>query len=391
MYQSWLRGEESIAALSRRFGVSRKTAYKWLGRGGFDGEPFADRSRRPRSNPRAVDEATVDLIISMRKAHPSWGPRKLRDILAKVNPRAVLPAVATFAAIFKRHGLVTPRRQRVRTPPHSSPLAHAKAPNDLWCVDFKGDFDVGGRRCYPLTVTDAFSRYLIACVDLTNTRSTKVRREFERIFAEFGLPKAIRSDNGSPFASKAIYGFSKLSIWWWKLGIRHERIEPGKPQQNGSHERMHLTLQQDTASSNAKTIRARQRVSDRFRHQFNDVRPHEALGMKTPSQFYSPSLRRLPHPPWGNDYEYDFELDVARVSKAGTVRTAAGSFFVSTAFEHELLAIKPQRKGRRAVYFGQLCLGTISRSTAKGRRVIFHPSQKPLPMSLDHLPPMLPE
>jgi len=181
-----------------------------------------------------------DAIVAARKLKPRWGPRKLRAALQRANPKAELPSVGTFALIFKRNGLVVPRRRRHRTPPSSSPLSHAKAPNALWCIDFKGDFLVGKSRCYPLTVTDAFSRYLIACVALPNTRAAGVRRALREVFEQFGLPEAIRSDNGSPFASRAPAGLSELSAWWLKLGIRHERIEPGKPQQNGRHERMQV-------------------------------------------------------------------------------------------------------------------------------------------------------
>jgi transposase InsO family protein len=214
----------------------------------------------------------------------------------------VLPSVSTFAHVFKRNGLITPRRRRRRTPPSTLPFADALEPNALWCIDFKGDFLVGRRRCYPLTVMDAYSRFLLGCVALPNTRIGGVRKAMRTLFDTFGLPAAIRSDNGSPFASKAPAGLSELSTWWLKLGIRHERIEPGKPQQNGRHERMHRTLKLETAMPPSSSIRAQQRAFDRFRLEYNEQRPHEALGQRFPAEFYQRSHRVLPQPHWGRDF-----------------------------------------------------------------------------------------
>jgi transposase InsO family protein len=388
LYTLWLKGEETVAELARRFGVSRKTAYKWLMRGGDDDECFADRSRRPKTSPHSVEAWLVEAIVEARKQRPTWGPKKLRAVMATMNPRMKLPAVGTFAAIFKRRGLVRPRRRRNRTPPFSAPLAHAKAPNQLWCVDFKGHFPVGKRRCYPLTVTDAFSRYVIACVALKDTRYKTVRRAFEQIFATFGLPEAIRSDNGEPFASKAICGFSQLSAWWWVLGIRHERIEPGHPEQNGRHERMHLTLKKDTASPPEATMPAQQRAFDRFRAVFNDQRPHEALRMKTPASYYETSKRRLPIPAWGRDFDYPLDYETARVSKLGRVRFSCGAFFVSTALMHQQLGLEWTDAGDWALYFRSMRIGTLHRVKGRTRRVRFIPVAEVSPMSPDNLAPM---
>jgi putative transposase len=291
----YMRKEHSVAELCRRFGISRKTAYKWISRY-LCGCELGDRSRRPNSSPRATSEWLEDAIVQSRKQRPRWGPKKLRAALAKANPGAVLPSVSTFALIFARNGLVIPRRKRRRTPPSSTPFGAVAAPNDLWCVDFKGQFQVGIRRCYPLTIMDAYSRYLIAVVGLRNTRMVPARRILEQVFAEFGLPKAIRSDNGVPFACKGLAGLTQLSAWWLKLGIRHERIEPGCPEQNGRHERMHLTLKQATASPPCTSMRKQQRAFDHFRKEYNDERPHEALGMDVPAQHYERSDRELPDP-----------------------------------------------------------------------------------------------
>jgi putative transposase len=363
----YMRQEESVSELARRFEISRKTAYKWIGRF-VAGCELTDRSRRPHSSPRAVRTEIEDFIVAARKLKPRWGPRKLRAALQRGNPKAELPSVGTFALIFKRNGLVVPRRRRHRTPPSSWPLSHAKAPNALWCIDFKGDFLVGKSRCYPLTVTDAFSRYLIACVALTNTRAAGVRRALLEVFDQFGLPEAIRSDNGSPFASRAPAGLSELSAWWLKLGIRHERIEPGKPQQNGRHERMHLTLKADTAMPPCGSRRAQQRAFEHFRREFNELRPHEALHNRVPADFYERSKRMLPEPSWGRDFSYPDDFELVRVRKLGTLRWNGRSTLISSALRHELLGLQ-RRSKQWNIYFGPLLLGSL---TTTRRKIIFN-------------------
>jgi len=220
----YIRREYSVADLCRRFEISRKTAYKWIDRF-LSGCELVDRSRRPHSSPRAVAQWLEEAIVAARKQRPRWGPKKLRATLLEANPGAQLPSISTFALIFHRNGLVIPRRRRRSTPPFSAPLAHATGPNSVWCVDFKGHFPVGPRYCYPLTVMDAYSRYLIGCVALRSTEMRPVRRAFEEIFEGFGLTERLRTDNGCPFASPGLCGLSQLSAWWAKLGIRHERIE----------------------------------------------------------------------------------------------------------------------------------------------------------------------
>lgn len=374
------RDEDSVAELARRFGVSRKTAYKWIGRY-VDGLDLEDRSRRPHANPNAVAPTLVDALVEARKRRPRWGAKKLRALLAASNRNLKLPSVSAIAAIFKRHGLVRPRRLRRRTARASTPFGHVSAPNDLWCIDFKGDFDVGGRRCYPLTITDAHSRYLLACVALRHTDEASVRRVLEQVFLEFGLPKAIRSDNGSPFASRGLGGFSKLSVWWLRLGIRHERIEPGKPQQNGRHERMHLTLKQETAMPPAATIRAQQRVSDLFRAEYNDVRPHEALGLKPPAKFYTTSSRVLPVPPWGRDFSYPGNWERVRTSRLGVIQWNGRRVMIGAAFANQVLGCCWTDKGWD-LYLGALHLGACTWSDARHRKLRFAPAAHLLPMSV---------
>jgi putative transposase len=379
--EAWMRGDDGVAALCRRFGISRKTGYKWIRRAGDGDRAFADRSRRPLTHPQATESWLVDGIVAMRKQRPTWGPKKLRSVLQAANPRMELPALSTFAAILKRHGLIRPRRKRHRSPAFSAPLQHARGPNAVWCIDFKGHFAVGTRRCYPLTITDAHSRYLIACVALRNTKTSTVRRAMEQIFREFGLPDAIRSDNGEPFASTGVAALTQLSAWWLKLDIRHERIEPGHPEQNGRHERFHLTLKQETASPPQKTFAAQQRAFDLFRAVYNDQRPHEALGMQTPTSCYEPSRRPLPEPPWGRDFEYPLDFEVTRVSKLGRVWSSVGAFFLSSALRYERVGIEWTRAGVWQVWFGRLLLGELRRPKRPSRRVEFTPTRTVLPMS----------
>jgi transposase InsO family protein len=379
---AYRRADDSVAGLARRFGISRKTAYKWIHRF-TEGLDLEDRSRRPWSNARAIAPAVVDALVAARKARPRWGAKKVRAVLAEANPGHELPSASAIAAIFKRHGLVRPKRRRRRTPRSTTPFGQVAAPNDLWCIDFKGDFDVGGRRCYPLTVTDAHSRYLIACVALRSTDERAVRRVLEQVFFEFGLPRAIRSDNGAPFASRGLGGFSKLSVWWLRLGIRHERIQPGKPQQNGRHERMHLTLKQATAMPPASTFAAQQRAFDLFRADFNDVRPHEALGLKPPARVYQPSSRPLPIPAWGKEFQYPHHWERVRLSRLGVLVWNERRVAIGQAFANELVGLSWTETGWD-VHLGALCLGTCRWSdNTRRRRLTFSPAAHLLPMSVN--------
>ena len=254
------------------FGISRAKGYKWVQRYREQG-PGGLEDRKPiaRSCPHRTPEAMVDRVVALRKDHPFDGPEKLRARLEALgNQGWKPPAASTIGEILYRHGLIRPRRARLRVPANPNPLGPCEEPNDVWCVDFKGHFACGdGRRCHPLTVSDGASRYLIKCEALDEPKHEPVQMHFERAFREFGLPTRIRSDNGAPFATKAIGGLSKLSVWWVKLGILPERIEPGKPQQNGRHERMHRTLKEQTASPPHASMADQQRAFDRFRHDYN--------------------------------------------------------------------------------------------------------------------------
>jgi transposase InsO family protein len=402
-----IRGEHSFTELCRRFGISRKNGYKWLNRhlielavpGGTTS--FADRSRRPHNSPTAISPEVEAAIVDVRKLRPHWGPKKLRIVLLKQCPELELPSESTFAAVLKRNGLVRRRRKRTKSPPYTAPLGHAAHPNAVWSIDFKGDFAIGRARCYPLTVTDSYSRFIIACVALTGTGTNAVKRVLRRVFDEFGLPEAIRSDNGCPFSSRGVAGLSTLSVWWHKLGIRHERIDPGHPEQNGRHERMHLDLKRETTNPPATTIAKQQRLFDQFRARFNQERPHEALEQRTPHEFYEVSSRRLPVAWWGTDFDYDMEAEALRVSKDGYVATHRGSFFLSTTLKHELVEIDWYERNRARVLFGTMNLGEIV-AKPKRRQLRFSPVEsvdvtQPTmsaaktvrnvsPMSLDNIP-----
>lgn len=306
-----------------------------------------------------------------------------------------MPSVSTFALIFKRNGLVVPRRRRRRTtPPAAAPRGGVTAPNQLWCIDFKGDFATGKSHCYPLTITDAHSRYLIACIALQNTRTATVRQAMRHVFEEFGLPVAIRTDNGPPFASPAPLGLSELSIWWMHFGIRHERIEPGKPYQNGQHERMHLTMKQDVCSPPQTSRRRQQRAFDLFRREYNDVRPHEALGNRVPANFYQPSPRLYRDVDERRDFTYEpYVFETARVSKDGSIYDFDGrTVFISAALRHQLLGLLWDAP-HWDVYFGERRLGRLVRR--RGKTVFVREEdvkrkkrEEVSPMSLDSVSPM---
>lgn len=357
----YLTGDYSMSELCRRYRVSRKTGYKWVNRF-MAGSELVDRSSRPHLSPRAVPRAVEDAIVLARKSRPRWGPVKLRQALLRANPLAELPSVSTFALIVRRNGLVRPRRRRRWTPRHATPLAHAKHPNAVWCIDFKGHFAVGTARCHPLTITDAHSRYLLACISLSRPDGKQVRRAMEAVFNEFGLPAAIRSDNGTPFASTGVAGLSQLSAWWWRLGIRHERIEPGKPQQNGRHERMHLTLKQETAMPPRATLRAQQRAFDHFRKDYNYDRPHQALNGNVPADYYERSARLLPVPSWGKPFTYPADFETAKVSKLGYLEFNGRAAFLSTALGNEVIGLEWRDSLTWNVYFGTMHLGRLHRA-----------------------------
>ncbi len=355
--------DDPFAEICRRFGISRKTGYKWLERYEQSG-PSGLEARRPvaRSQPHRVADAVADLVVQARKEHPFWGPRKLKAWLASNHPELALPAASTLGELLKSRGLIRPRRRRLRVPLHCSPLASCDRPNALWCVDFKGHFALGDKsRCHPLTLTDGYSRYLLACEGMCEPKAAPVRVQMERVFREFGLPERIRSDNGAPFASQALGGLSALSVWWMKLGILPERIEPGHPEQNGRHERMHRTLGEESTEPPGATLAEQQRAFDRFRHEYNDQRPHEALGQKPPSKLYVPSARvypeRLREPEYGRD------VLVRRLDSQGRLTRRGTRLTLTPLLAMEPVGLRELDTDRWDVFYGHVRLGILDETT----------------------------
>ena len=294
----FLRESLSITELCQLYNVSRKTGYKWIERYLHHGPAgLEERSRKPQRSPNATADDIVAAILESRRRHPTWGGKKLLTLLHKGHPRWELPGRSTVCDILSRHGMVLKRRQRRRIGHPGKPTTTILAPNDVWSADYKGQFRTGdGLYCYPLTVADSFSRYLLGCQGLNSTAVAEAKPVFTRLFKEYGLPKRIRTDNGVPFATNTLARLSALSAWWVRLGVLPELIEPGKPQQNGRHERMHRTLKAETTRPAAGSLAAQQRKFNCFRDEFNHERPHEALDMQTPASCYQRSRARNAQP-----------------------------------------------------------------------------------------------
>jgi transposase InsO family protein len=353
--------DETFSALCERFGISRKTGYKWVARYEARG-PAGLQEQRPvaHSFPHRIREDVLHRLIELRKEHPKWGPKKLRARLEALG-LAVVPAASTIGDALKKHGLIRPRRRRVHPPMHPRPIAPTANANDTWCVDFKGHFALGDKtRCHPLTLTDHVTRYLLKCEGLAKADDAAVRPHFERAFCEFGLPTRIRSDNGPPFATPGIGGLSALSVWWIRLGIIPERIEPGHPEQNGRHERMHRTLKDDVASPAAASMIEQQRAFDRFRRVYNDERPHEALEMRTPSSRYTPSRRAMPEAP--RSPEYPDTMQVRKLDNVGRLKFAGqtSKTRVSRLLAREPVGLEPIDEDRWELFYGPVLLAEVA-------------------------------
>jgi putative transposase len=355
VFEYELRGH-SMSELCQRYGISRETGYGVLRRyrqAGMAG--LVERSRATHRHGNQTPEEIEQMVLELRQAHMRWGPRKLKRILERDEPGRTWPAASTIGALLKREGLVVARRKRTRTVPYTEPLAHADGANRVWCADFKGWFRTGdGERIDPLTISDAHSRYLLRCQAVEKTDTTRVQAIFEAAFREYGMPEAIRTDNGAPFASRALAGLSRLAVWWIKLGIVPERIAAGHPEQNGRHERMHRTLKQEAAQPPAPNRRKQQQALDRFRQQYNEVRPHEALQMQTPAAVYQPSARkfpaRVPEP------EYPESMLVRSVRPHGHFRWNQYDVFLSEVLWGERVGLLAEDDRWFTIYFAQLPL-----------------------------------
>lgn len=380
------RDRFSFAELCARFGISRKTGYKLVARYEAEGtDGVKERSRRPHHCPFASDPSGVAALLDLRHKPPTWGAKKLLGILTRRQPRAPWPAPSTVALILARHGLIRSPRRR-RTPLHPGrPLTPMTAPNAIWTADFKGQFKtLDGICCFPLTIVDGFSRYLLTCRALGSVQHRETRPVFERLFREYGLPERLRTDNGAPFASMALGRLSQLSVWWIRLGIRPELIEPGQPQQNGRHERMHRTLKAETTRPAATHRRSQQRRFDTWRVEYNTERPHEALGQRAPSALYTPSSRSFPSKLPA--LEYPSHFDVRLVSTNGGIRWNSRWVNVSHLLGHEYIGLEPIDDGIWNVYFGPLWLGRLHERLLKViglDNTVSRNKKKVLPMSLD--------
>lgn len=362
----YLQKDEPFIVLCERAGISRKTGYKWVER--YEGggvTALVDRSRAPLAHPHAVPAAVVERIVAVRRRHPRWGPRKPLAILRRQEPGRTWPVASTVGDLLRQRGLVCRRRRHRYSVPYAERLAAYAAPNAIWCADFKGHFAVGDARCHPLTIMDGFSRYLLRCQALPRPLSASARTVFESAFREFGPPHTIRTDNGAPFSTLAAGGLSRLAVWWIRLGIRPERILPGRPDQNGRHERMHSTLKAETARPPRSSFRAQQRAFQTFRDEYNHERPHEALAYDTPASQYAPSPRafprQLPHP----DYPPHFRVE--RAYPNGVISFRETQWYLTNCLAGELVGLEEVDDDRWRVYFGPIELGVLDARNAKDR------------------------
>jgi len=371
------REEKVFSQLCAEFGISRKTGYKWLERYEQNGmEGIQELTRRPLASPNRIEGWIEEAIIKERQGHRTWGPKKLRHKLCERYETKKIPSVSTIGNVLSRHNLVRKRRRRRRcTGPERGNRTVPVQPNDVWGVDFKGWFYTGdGCRCDPLTVSDLATRFVLAC-RRTQPTVEGVKPVFRHIFGHYGLPGAISVDNGSPFGSRGVCGLTELSAWWCQLGIRVEFIKPGHPDQNGVHERMHRTLKHETATPPAPTLEAQQRRFDRWRKEFNEERPHEALGMRKPAEWY----RRSPRPYRGQTFrkKYPLHYEVRMVRSNGEIKWHGTLYYIGEALHGMALGLTGNRTMGYKVYFGELLLGMLDGQTPG----ILRPSASEFPES----------
>jgi len=333
---------------------------------------LSDRPRTPLHSPGRTDDVLTAAIVGLKHRYPTWGPVPLRDKLLRDAPERAWPAASTVGEILKRHGLVTPRKRRYRVPPHTQPLSHATEPNVSWSADFKGDFLMGdGQRCYPLTISDNYSRYLITCQGQYSVALGPVRVCYERAFREYGLPETMRTDNGYPFAQVCLGGLTPLSIWLLKLGVMPERIEPGHPEQNPRHERMHRTLKAATADPPKGNLSAQQRAFNRFKTDYNDERSHQGLGQgRRPYDLYRPSPRAFPERLPEVIYPDTFEC--RKVKCAGQIKWHGRPIYVSRQLLGETVGLKPLEHDRWQLYFASMPLGILDARLGRIIRPVRH-------------------
>jgi transposase InsO family protein len=355
----WLSGDYTKTALCDGYGISRPTGDKWIKRYELSGvEGLNECSRAPHSHPNRVPDVIRQRILDAKLTHQSWGPKKVMDLLRMIDPQERWPADSTAGEILKRAGLVRPRRRRRRVAPYTEPFGACNRPNRIWSADFKGDFALAdNKRCYPLTISDNYSRYLLQCRGLAHPTYQAVRPWFEWVFREVGLPDAIRTDNGVPFASLAAGGLSALSKWFIQLGIRPERIRPGRPDQNGRHERMHRTLKEAVVEPGRYTLAEQQQRFDIFADEYNNLRCHESLARKTPASFYTPSER--PYPVKLKPVIYDNAVTVRSVRHNGQIKWKGRLLYVSEVLAKEPIGLMQVDNDRWELRYSFHLLGHI--------------------------------
>jgi transposase InsO family protein len=372
-----LKGQHTMTDACRQFGISRKTGYKMLARHeelGMAG--LSDASRAPKRHPNQSSPEVEAAVLRVRKAHPTWGSKKILWKLDRERPDEEWPARSTVDEILKRAGVVEPRGRRRRRQPTAPPFVDAAAPNDVWSMDYKGWFRVGdGTRCDPLTVNDACSRASLVCQAMVSPKLADVRRRLEQTFHAFGLPRFMLSDGGPPFGSTGLGRLSRLGVWLLRVGVVPVLIEPGRPDQNGRHERFHETLKAETASPPSNSIRAQQSSFDRFQQIYNEERPHEALAMKTPAEVYELSPRQLSEDPPGHSYSDEFESRSVR--RDGAIKWGGSQVFVGEAFRGEVVGIEAVDDGLWHVHLGPMRLGVLH---GRSRTIV------PLEPSVTHVP-----
>jgi transposase InsO family protein len=356
-------GRFRMTELCEMFGVARSNAYKWRDRYLAEGvEGLRDRSRGPKRYPHKTSDAVVQLLLDEKDKHPSWGPRKLMVVLARDYPDLRLPAPSTGYELLKKHGRVQSRRRRKKHEHSGKPFVVIDLPSSTWAADFKGEFRLGnGRNCSPLTITDGYSRFLVMCRALSSTKTEPARAAFRTAFREPGMPEAILTDNGSPFASTGLSGLTRLSVWLMRLGVRCLRTQPGCPQQNGQHERMHRTMKAEATRPPKQTMVRQQKEFNRFQEEYNYERPQQALGMDPPVKHYEISPRRFPErlP----KVVYPAHFTVRRVSKCGTIRWHSHQVYMSKALQAQFVGLEEVGHGLWDVYFATTMVGRFNERT----------------------------
>jgi transposase InsO family protein len=358
--EAWLQPGRNITQLCQRFHIARKTGHKWINRFIAEGSPgLIDRSRIRLTQSHQTPEAVVAQILELKHRHPDWGPVTIDSVLYRSDPDFPWPAVSTIGEILKRHNLVKPRRKRSKVPPLTEPLAHALKPNDVWSGDYKGQFQLGdGRWCYPLTISDNCSRLLISCQGLYGPKLRPSMTVYKRAFQEYGLPRRIRTDNGFPFAMVTLGGLTPLTVWMIRLGVLPERIDPGCPQQNGRHERMHRTLKAKTAAPPKGNLSAQQRAFNRFRQEFNEVRTHQGLGRGIcPMDCHRVSPR--PYPDELPEMRYPDSYQIRKVKCGGYIKLNGHAFYLTRQLTGDHVGLEPIGLDLWQLYFGGLKLGVV--------------------------------